>query len=93
MAWDYEQVMRDLQDTMTVVVAVQARQAAALKDSAEWLDSLQRAYNIHQQKLEDHDRRMEQVIDERLAEMTEKLDALIDIVANHKHHEPPPQQA
>jgi uncharacterized coiled-coil protein SlyX len=84
--------MRDLQDTMTVVVGVQARQAAALKDSAEWLDSLQRAYNIHQQKMEEHDRRMEKV-DERLAEMTEKLDALIDIVANHKHHGPPPQQA
>jgi hypothetical protein len=67
-----EAVIRELQDTMTVVANVQARQAAALKDMAEWLAGQDKRQLEHQRWLESHERAM--------AEFDEKLNALIPIV-------------
>ena len=124
MSWDYEKIMRQLQDSMTVVVGIEARHSAALQDHDQWLESLQkgveslqkgvaslqtgqealresvaslqqwmesleRSYELHEQRMHH--------IDVRLAEITEKLDALIQITDDHsrdghRHGGPPPPQ-
>jgi len=89
MAWDYDKTIRELQDTMTVVVGIQSRLEAGLKNSTEWLETLQLQAEVHakrmaeqDKRMAEHDKRMEK-IDERLLEMTEKLDAMIHIVDDH----------
>jgi hypothetical protein len=67
-----EAVIRELQDTMAVMAHVQARQAAALKDQAEWLEGQQARVKEHEQRLERHDRIM--------AEFDDKMNGLIAIV-------------
>jgi len=59
---DFEAEIRKIHDTLVVMGEIQARMASIQKDQAEGLAS--------------HERRMNH-IDERLAEITDKLDGLI----------------
>jgi hypothetical protein len=68
---DMQQVLRDLQDTATVMAGIQARQAAVLKGHGEWL--------------EQHERMMARV-ESNLMEATEKLNGLIVIVDDLVRH-------
>ena len=93
MAWDYENIMRQLQDSGTVLSAMESRNSAHLKDHREWLESLQMAHEV--ERLANAERRREQEpdmalhkqrmarIDEILLEVSEKLDALVHVVDDH----------
>ena len=61
--------IKELQETAIVMSGIQARQAAALKDQAEWLDG-------HEKRLREHDELLKR-IELNLAEATDKLNALI----------------
>lgn len=64
--------IRQLQDTMTVVAGIQARQAEVLKGQSQWLDTLQQQSERHAAFIARHEQLM--------AEMEGKLNALINIV-------------
>jgi hypothetical protein len=68
---DMEAVIRQLQDTATVMAGIQARQAAVLKGHGEWL--------------EQHERIMARV-ESNLLKTTEKLNALVVIVDDLVKH-------
>ena len=62
---DMQDAIKSLQETATVMAGIQARQAVALKDSANWL--------------EQHEKRLQR-LETSSAEANEKLNALISIV-------------
>src|SRR5437016_12656438 len=83
MAWDYEAVMRQLQDSVTVLSAMESRNSAHLKDHREWLESLQMAHEVErianaerrrgqEAEMALHKERMS-VHEERMARMDELL--------------------
>jgi hypothetical protein len=74
-----EAVIRELQDTMAVMAHIQARQAAALKDQAEWLEGQQTRMKEQDRRVGEHDRQMERH-DRLMAEFDDKLNGLISIV-------------
>jgi hypothetical protein len=59
---DFEETMRQVQDTLTVMAGIQARQAAVAKEHSNWLEEQARA-------MADHDR--------HILEIDEKLNAMI----------------
>lgn len=82
MAWDYEKTIRELQDTMTVVVGIQARLEAGLKNSVEWLETLQLQAEVHARRMAEHealmaehDRRMAEH-DTRMAEHDKRMEKI-----------------
>ena len=70
---DFEAEIRRIQDTLVVMGEIQARMAHIQKDQAEGLAA--------------HERRMNH-IDERLAEITDKLDGLIGFMDNFIRNRP-----
>jgi hypothetical protein len=83
---DMEAVIRQLQDTATVMAGIQARQAAALKEHSIWLEE-------HEKSMTEHRLRMERIeanladgaekmkhIETNLVEATDKLNGLISFV-------------
>ena len=66
---DFEQAMKDVQNTLIVVAEIQRRQAEVQKAQAE--------------ELELHRKRMAH-IDKNLAEITDKLNGLIGYVSGHQ---------
>ncbi len=80
---DMEAVIRQLQDTATVMAGIQARQAEVQKGQAEWLAS-------HEKRMAESDKRFQQ-IEQNLLEATEKLNGLIvtvdDLVKRRKNGE------
>lgn len=74
-----EQVIRQLQDTATVMAGIQARQAEVLKGHGEWLEQHELTLREHKEWQRRHDQTMEQ-IESNLREATEKLNALIVVV-------------
>jgi hypothetical protein len=72
---NFEQEMRQLQDTVVVMADIQRRQAAVQKLQAENVVSAQESLRIHQQRM-DH-------VDMRLAEITDKLDGLIGFIGGY----------
>jgi len=73
---DMQAAIKELQETAIVMAGIQARQAAALKDQAEWL-------NGHEKRMREHEERMQR-IELNLAEATDKLNALINIVDDRR---------
>jgi len=69
---DMQAAIKQLQETAIVMAGIQARQAEAIKDHAEWLVQ-------HDQAMLRHEANMAR-IELGLAEATDKLNALIDIV-------------
>jgi hypothetical protein len=76
---DMEAVIRQLQDTATVMAGIQARQAEVQKGQAEWLDSHEKRMAEHDKQMAESRKRFEQ-IEQNLLEATEKLNAIIVIV-------------
>jgi hypothetical protein len=76
---DFAKSIAQLEDTLTVVIGIQERQARVQKLQAEELDAL-RTFMIDGFKR--HEERMDH-IDERLAEITDKLDGLIGFMDNY----------
>ena len=69
---DMQTVIRELQETLIVVTAIQERQAQVLKGHSEWLEQ-------HEKSMTDHRKRMEHV-EMNLSEATDKLNGLISFV-------------
>jgi hypothetical protein len=76
---DMELVLKQLQDTATVMAGLQARQAVVLKDHSEWLEQHQTFIAKHEQMMARHDRVM--------AEIEDKLNGLIGYVDNSRKPE------
>jgi hypothetical protein len=74
-----EQVIRQLQDTATVMAGIQARQAEVLKGHGEWLEQHELTLMRHKEWHAEHERTLAQ-IESNLREATEKLNALIVVV-------------
>ncbi len=75
--------IKELQETAIVMSGIQARQAAALKDQAEWLAGHEQRMLEQKQRMRDHEQRMER-IGMNLSEATDKLNALIKIVDDRR---------
>ena len=67
-----KEVIKELQDTLVVVTAIQERQAKVLKGSGQWLEE-------HEKSMTEHGRRMEH-IEMNPSEATNKLNGLIAFV-------------
>ena len=76
---DMQAAIKQLQETAIVMAGIQARQAEAIKDHAEWLQAHDRAMLELDARMVRHERNLDR-IELGLAEATDKLNALIDIV-------------
>jgi len=70
---DKQQTMKELQDTLTVVVGIEARQAELIKGHGEWLQEHDRAMA----RLEKEDRKRAREIDERIDKLVSAIGELI----------------
>jgi hypothetical protein len=72
-----ELVLKQLQDTATVMAGIQARQAEVLKGHGQWLEEHNASIAKHEQMMARHDQVM--------AEIEDKLNGLIGYIdGNHK---------
>jgi hypothetical protein len=74
-----ESVIKQLQDTATVMAGIQARQAEVLKSHSEWLEQHHKFIAKHEQMVARHDQMM--------AEMEDKLNGLIGYVDGNRKPE------
>jgi hypothetical protein len=75
---NFEQEIKQLQDTAIVMAEIQRRQAEVQKLQAENVVYMQESMRVHQQRM-DH-------VDMRLAEITDKLDGLIGFMGGQFHN-------
>ena len=75
--------IRELQETAIVMADIQARQAAVLKDQAVWLEGHEKRLHDHEDRIRRHDEILQRV-ELNLAEATDKLNALINIVDDRR---------
>ena len=59
---DMHQPIKELQDTLTVVIAIQARQAELIKGHGEWLESHDRAMSEARERGNATDKRIEDLV-------------------------------
>jgi hypothetical protein len=57
-----EQWKKEVDDALTVMGGLQARQARVLADHAEWLESHQRAMQAHDRAMKDLDERIRNLV-------------------------------
>lgn len=81
---DMEQVLRQLQDTATVMAGIQARQAEVLKGHSQWLEEHQASIARHEAFVARHEAFLARH-DQVMAEIEDKLNGLIGYMnGNHK---------
>jgi uncharacterized coiled-coil protein SlyX len=61
-------LVRELRDAVTVTATLEARQARALREHGEWLESHDKAMKEHDARMREHDARMK-TLDERIANL------------------------
>jgi predicted nuclease with TOPRIM domain len=83
---DMELVLKQLQDTATVMAGLQARQAAVLKDHSEWLEQHQTFIAKHEETMANHEQMMARH-DRVMAEIEDKLNGLIGYVDSSRKPE------
>jgi hypothetical protein len=83
---DMELVLRQVQDTLTVMVGIQARQAEVAKGHSEWLEAHEAAFAKHALAMVEFDAKMI-VIEEKLVEIEDKLNGLIGYVDQNRKPE------
>lgn len=69
---DFAKAITEIQDTLVVMANIEARMSRALADQARWMEN-------HEMRLQEHEARMT-TIDVKLAEISDKLNALINFV-------------
>ncbi len=69
---DFEKTIREMQDTLTVIVEIERRQSALLKDHSQLLADHDRLLADQHRSMVEHDRKM--------SEIDDKLNALVSIV-------------
>ena len=87
-----EAVIKDIQDTLTVMVELERRQSKMLREHSERLVSLEDEISEHRResaRLQHETAEFQKRTDQNLAEITDKLNGLIGYVSNWKQ---PPQQ-
>lgn len=80
---DFDATIRQLQDTLVVVTAVQERQAAVQRLQAEELDAAREHLRIIRAGQELHEQRMK-LFDEKMLEIEDKLNGLIGYLDRQK---------
>ena len=75
----WEEIIRRLEEGFIVADRIQQRHAAALETHKQWLEGLTRAAVDHERSMEEHRLRMA-AIDERLEQITVKLDRIADLI-------------
>jgi hypothetical protein len=73
---DMQHTIKELQDTLTVVVGIQARQAELIKGHGEWLEDHDRAMARLEKELAE-DRKRGREIDERIEKLVSAIGELI----------------
>jgi hypothetical protein len=73
---DMEQVIKQLQDTLTVMAGIQARQADVLKGHGQWLEEHNASLAKHAAFMAHHSQVM--------AEIEDKLNGLIGYMGGHR---------
>jgi hypothetical protein len=73
---DMQPTIKELQDTLTVVVGIQARQAELIKGHGEWLEEHDRAMARLERELAE-DRKRGREIDERIEKLVIAIGELI----------------
>jgi hypothetical protein len=73
---DMQQTIKELQDTLTVVAGIQARQAELIKGHGEWLQEHDRAM-ARWEKESAEDRKRAREIDERIDKLVSAIGELI----------------
>jgi hypothetical protein len=76
---DIDEIVKRLEDGLIVADRIQQRHAAALESHKQWLEDLTRVGMEHQRSMENHRLRME-AIDERLEQITVKLDRIAELI-------------
>jgi len=76
---DIEQIVKRLEDGLIVADRIQQRHSAAHESHKQWLEDLTRVAMEHQRSMQDHKLRLE-AIDERLEQITVKLDRIADLI-------------
>ena len=74
-----EKILRGLQDTMTVMEALQRRQADRQQDHQQWLEDLNTAWSKHNAAWQEHQQWLV-AHDRAMAEIDIKLNSLIEAV-------------
>jgi hypothetical protein len=93
MDMDMELVLKQLQDTATVMAGIQARQAEVLKGHGEWLEQHNAFIARHEEMMAEHEQAVakhEQMMarhDQVMAEIEDKLNGLIGYVDNSRKPE------
>ena len=82
---DMQAVIRELQDTLTVMVEIERRQSSTLREHRERIEAMERETAEHYLRSAKYQERT----DQNLAEITDKLNGLIGYVGNWKQQ---PQQ-
>ena len=83
---DMEQVIKQLQDTATVMAGIQARQAEVLKGHGEWLEEHQASIARHEAFVARHEQMMA-LFDTKMIEIEDKLNGLIGYVDGNRKPE------
>jgi hypothetical protein len=73
---DMQPTIKELQDTLTAVVGIQARQAELIKGHGEWLEDHDRAMARLEKELAE-DRKRGREIDERIEKLVSAIGELI----------------
>jgi hypothetical protein len=73
---DMQQTIKELQDTLTVVAGIQARQAELIKGHGEWLQEQDRTMARHDKEMAEARERARQ-IDERIDTLVSAISELI----------------
>ena len=73
---DMQPTIKELQDTLTVVVGIQARQVELIKGHGEWLEDHDRAMARLEKELAE-DRKRGREIDERIEKLVSAIGELI----------------
>ncbi len=77
---NFEQAIKDIQDTLVVVAEIQRRQSQVQKVQAEEIDAvrnlLREGFERHEKRMEQHEARMQHV-EQNLSEISDKLNGLI----------------
>jgi hypothetical protein len=73
-------VIAQLQDMVIVMAGIQERQANVQKGQAEWLEQLQAGWDQHEKRMAH--------VEQNLAEITDKLNALIGYIDGMQRDKP-----
>ncbi len=90
---DMEQVIKQLQDTATVMAGIQARQAEVLKGHGAWLEEHNASIARHEAFVAKHEQMMALfdtkmiAIEDKMAEIEDKLNGLIGYVDGNRKPE------